>query len=190
MTLDNDTIAGLNVALNESTLVAVDFDLVRQRASVTLQLLSLAPAQVSMTKREVELSLSPVGRLIVSLSEGGAAQQVKIQTVSALVESFRGRPIYGWEFIDPPNLNVSALQNPLSLDYQTGNAGITHVIHLFQQSKKRQLDILMWFNDLSFGGIDGREIPVEEVIMAGKCYWDAVFAGDPRAGGAGIEPLN
>lgn len=189
MILDNDKIGGLNVAFNEATLIALNFDLVRNRASATLELLGLPPTAAVMAKTIVELSLFPVGRIIVSLSEGGKAKQVKLQTVSTLVESFHGRPIYGWEFIDPPNLNMAGLQNSLSLDYRPGDAGNAHVIHLFQESKERQLDVLMWFDDLRFDSTDGREIPIDEVITAGKGYWDAVFAGDPRARGGGIEPL-
>lgn len=190
MTLDKDKIAGLNVALNEATLIALDFEVVRRRASVTLELLSLPPTETATVKRAVELLLFPIGRLLVSLSEEGTAGKVTIQTVSALVESFRGQAIYGWEFIDPPNLDMARLQNPLSLDYRTGEVvGSTHVIHLFQDSKGRQLDILMWFDDLCVKGIDGPEIAVEEVIAGGKRYWDAVFAGDSRTREGGIEPL-
>ena len=137
MTLDIDKIAGLNVALNEATLIALDFDPVPRRANVMLELLSLPPTDAA-PKTTVALSLFPIGRLVISLSESGTAKQVEIQTISALVESFRGQAIYGWEFIDPPNLNIAGLQNPLSLDYQGGDAGSSHVIHLFQDTKERR----------------------------------------------------
>lgn len=190
MSLTHDEIAGLNVALNEATVLSVDYDVVRHRAAIGLELLSLRESSPAEVKRQVELRLTEVSRVVVSLSENGTNRQIRLQDISDIVASFRGQPIYGWEFIDSANSTVSgSLKQPM-LDYRTGVGVATHVLHLFQDDQSRRLDILISFDQLQFVAIDGQDISITEIIAAGKRWWDGVFAADPKTRGHGIEPLD
>ena len=78
----------------------------------------------------------------------------------------------------------------LSLDWHSPNGDrFSHSMSLFQEGTERHLDICVWFNSLEACKPDGEVIPLEELAEAGKRWWDAFYANDPKTQGIGIIPL-
>jgi hypothetical protein len=185
-----EQLSRLNVALNEARFVAFHFDLYRRIASVELRVLTLpsdgpAPKEVS-----VELRLFPVGRIAASyVGSDGHVKRLRIDDLSDAVRSFGGQPIYGWEFFNPPSANLAVWENRLSLDWRGGDTGLTHTLHLFQESNDRKLDLCLWFDDVEIRDEHGGEMAIEAVIASGKQWWDSVFSDDSGTRGSGIYPI-
>jgi hypothetical protein len=190
MKLTTEQYSGLNVAINEASLLALDFHLVNRKATVELRVLALPEEGRPPEDTRIDLLLFPVGRVAASIvgSDGGV-KQVGIGDLGDLVRSVGGQPIYGWEFFDPPPGNLADWSNRLSLDFRAGEAGLSHTLHLFQESTQGKLDICLWFDEIEIRDPDGRELAIAGVIAGGKRWWDGVFSGDPRTSGSGIQPL-
>src|SRR5262249_42546147 len=108
-----------------------------------------------------------------------------------VVESFGGQPIYGWEFFDLHKNGLGQWTDRLSLDWRSGNNGLSRSISLFQASAtapERHLDFCVWFDDLEVRTRGGEPIPLEEFAAGGRRWWDALYAGDQRTAGHGIVP--
>jgi hypothetical protein len=107
-----------------------------------------------------------------------------------VVQSFKGLPIYGWEFIDTHKKELEEWGDRLSLDWTSGSDGVSHSITVFQDPEDRILDLCVWFDDLVIRNPAGSTIPLDTFVAAGKRWWDALYAGDERTKGHGIFPLN
>lgn len=107
------------------------------------------------------------------------------------VREFGGTPIYGWEFVDPPEKSWAHWRARLSLDDVLSTEPAGHVLDLFQEGAtvNRHLDLRLWFNDLSVVDRHGREIELEQFVAGGVRWWDALYAGDSRTDGHGIVPF-
>jgi hypothetical protein len=103
MCLTTEDVAGLGVALNEARWLGAEVDEDRRLAVVTLATLSLPPEGPAPEDPRVQVLLSSVGRVVgVHTSPTGEVLPLELRDLLAVVESFGGRPIYGWEFIDVP----------------------------------------------------------------------------------------
>jgi hypothetical protein len=196
MQLTDDLKAGLGVAFNEATLLGVEVQPLRRLAGVTLGLLTLPPGEGPAPEDpRVQLRLSPVGRVAVSLRLGRwddpAAQVVPVTLADLLptVRSFGGLPIYGWEFLDVYPGGSPPWADRLSLDWRQGDDGLSHTLSLFQEGPDRHLDLCIWFDALRIYDPVGRELGLDEVVAGGRRWWDAFHAGDPRTAGHGMYPL-
>lgn len=68
---------------------------------------------------------------------------------------------------------------------------MSHTLILFQEfGDESHLDLCFWFDDLSVFTPDYEEIPLDEFAAAGKRWWDALYARDPRTSKSGIVPLS
>ena len=185
-----EQLAGLNVALNEARLFALDLDLVLKVAVVELGVWTLPEQGPPPQEAWIELRVFPLGRLIASfVSSDSRIKRLSIEELPDVVRSFGGQPIYGWEFFDPPSSNLVTWSERLSLDFRAGQTGLTHTLHLFQDSGREKLDVCLWFDEVEVRDTSGRETPIDAVIANGKRWWDGVFSGDPRTSGSGIQPL-
>lgn len=123
-----------------------------------------------------------------------AAQVIplEIADLGATVRSFGGCPVYGWEFIDPPEESWVHWRDRLSVDARLHQAESPHVIDLFQEggsAQPRHLDLRIWFGQVQVTTPDGRGVALRDFIAAGVRWWDGLYSGDPRTGGQGIFPL-
>ena len=97
--------------------------------------------------------------------------------------------VYGWEFLDvPPEKGFDLWADRISVDQRWEPDGMTHTLDLFQEGSGH-LDLRIWFDDLRISDPQGNEISFAEFTAGGRRWWDALHAGDPRAGGHGIVPL-
>jgi hypothetical protein len=185
---------GLDIALNEAVLLGFEVDADRRLAAATFEVLTLpGPAP---DDRRVQFVFHPVGRVAASLRNGrwddseASIVPFSINDLLTVVQSFKGLPIYGWEFIDTHNKELEEWGDRLSLDWTSGSDGVSHSITVFQDSEDRHLDLCVWFDDLVIRNPVRSTIPLDTFIAAGKRWWDALYAGDERTRGHGITPIN
>jgi hypothetical protein len=186
---------GLGVALNEATLLGVEVNEGSRRAAATFAVLTLPPLGPMPKDPRVRFIFEPVGRVIASLRLGrwndseAPVESFPLDRLLLVVQSFCSS-IYGWEFFDCEQQNLSALVDRLSLDRRLGPDGCAHSISLFQERPDRHLDLWVWFDRLTIRDPSGRTIELEEFIAGGRRWWDAFNKGDERVSGCGIFPLS
>lgn len=112
----------LNVALKEATWIGAEVDLASRLARLEFDALSLPLDGAASAGSRVTVAVSQVNRVAASLRMGWwndeAAEVVplEIADLDATVRSFGGCPIYGWEFIDPPEESWVHWRDGLSVD--------------------------------------------------------------------------
>ena len=134
------------------------------------------------------LRLQGVGRIAASLRHGlwnddsAEVEPFSLEQLSDVVLSFKGVPIYGWDFIDPSDGSWEHWKDRLSLDDHLSSGGTEHYIDLFQAGgTARHLDLRVWFDDLTLYDMARNVISIEEFGAGGRRWWDALYAGDERA---------
>jgi hypothetical protein len=188
---------GLNVALNEAAWLAADVDTAVRRARLLLDVLSLPADTALSAASRVIIAVNRVSRVAASLrmgwwnDEAAAVIPLQVADLDTTVRSFGGCPIYGWEFIDPPEESWSNWDHRLSVDARLDQCESPHVIDLFQEGggEQRHLDVRIWFEQIQITAHDGREISISDFVASGIRWWDGMYSGDPRTGGQGIYPL-
>lgn len=194
MELTADQRDGLNVALNEAAWLGIDIDAEGTRVEVLLSVLTLPAESSAPDDTNVVLRLDGVGRVAASLRKGrwddtGATiEPLSLPALETAVRDFGGNPVYGWEFIDPPEESWADWSDRLSLDANLSNEPAPRVLELFQEGGTRHLDFRIWFQDLRIYRGTGEGVPLQEFIDGGVRWWDGLYAGDPRTGGNGIIP--
>jgi hypothetical protein len=200
MELPEDLLAGLDVALNEA-----EWHNARVRANMRDAILDFrvfalpeSGPEPDERGRVVRLRFSEVGRVAASLRSGrwddqsAAIEPFDLDELNDVVNSFEAQPIYGWHFFDPPEADWEHWRDRLSLDIRLPLGSEDHVIDLFQESRvgpDRHLDLRIWFGGISSYDLENHAVPLLDVVAAGKRWWDALFSGDERVQGHGIEPL-
>lgn len=195
--ISEDERDGLNVALNEATWLAISVDTAARQASLLLDVLSLPPEGVTIARSRMVIAVNQVSRIAASLrmgwwnDEAAEVTPLGVADLDATVRSFGGCPIYGWQFIDPPD-SWSSWRDRLSLDVRPSPGESPHVLEVFQEggsAQPRHLDLRIWFAQIRITALDGRDIALPEFIASGVRWWDALHAGDPHTRGRGIFPL-
>jgi hypothetical protein len=188
----------LGVALNEADLLGFEVDAGRRIAAATFGVLSLPPEGPPAEDRRVQMLFRPIGRVAASLRNGlwndeqAEVVQFLLSELLDVVRSFGGQPIYGWEFFDTHDKELSRWGDRLSLDWRSGSDGLSRSIAVFQASgagPDRHLDLCVWFDDLEVRRPDGTVVPLEEFAAGGRRWWDAMYAGDKRTEGHGISAV-
>ena len=195
MHLSTEQIAGLNLALDEATLLGVEVRPDRCIAAATLAVLTLPEDGPSPADRRRQFRFSPVGRVVASLRNGTwdddslPAEAFTIEQLLPMVQSFGGCPIYGADFMDSET-GFSRWSGRLSFDFTCDSRATEHSITLCQEEGfERVLHIRLWFRDLQIRDALGNEIALDEFIAGGKRWWDGLRSGDPRTEGFGISLL-
>jgi hypothetical protein len=186
----------LNVALNEATLLGFEVDADRRLGGATFSVLTLPVTGPTPDDARIQLLFSPVGRVAASLRLGRwndpNAELVPFELAQLLreVQNFGGLPIYGWEFFDVHEEELARWDGRVSLDWRSGSDGTFHSIRVFQEHPaNRYLSLIVWFDKLSARHPDGTAISLKEFTSGGRRWWDALYAGDARTAGRGINPL-
>lgn len=195
MKLTPEEIEGLDVALNEATLLPFEVSAQDRVAAVTFEVLTLPEQGNPPSDSRVLFLFAPIGRVAVSFRQGrwddDAAPVVplSIDQLLGVVQDFGGQPIYGWEFFDIQQTNSWQQTERLSLDCSWEPGGKSHTLTLFQEGYNKHLDICLWFDDFIIYDPKGHGIELANFIAAGKRWWDGLYSGDPRTDGHGILPF-
>ena len=197
MNLTTEQVDGLNVALNEAAWLGIDIDCEGMRATVLLDVLTLPAEGPASDETNVALLLDGVSRVAASLRKGwwndaeATVELLSLPGLDTAVRDFGGNPIYGWEFINPPEESWAGWRGRLSLDANLSEDPAPHVLEIFQESgsgSPRHLDLRVWFRELRVRRGAGEEVPMQEFIDGGVRWWGGLHAGDPRTTGKGIFP--
>lgn len=195
MRIDDHLAAALGTALNEAALLGVELDPKRGLVGVTLSVLTLpddhSPEPADPRR---QLILTHVGRVAAALRNArwddlsAPCLPLAASDLLSVVQSFRGQPIYGWQFINDDDPAWHEWKTRLSLDVQLDSSSATNRISLFQEdvNPDRHLDIWIWFEDLIVRDAYGNTISLDDFIAGGARWWEAMHAGDPRTQGHGI----
>ena len=197
MELSEELTHDLNVALNEATLIGAEVNVADRVAALTFAVLRLPSDDGPPPDDDrVQFILGPVGRLAASLRDGRSddldapVEQFALDQLLEVVLSFKGRSVYGWEFLDRPERdNFAAWSDRLSLDWRSEPGGLSHTLDLFQEGYDRHLDLRIWFDELRVFTPDCEEIALSDFAAGGVRWWDGLYANDPRTAGHGIAPL-
>jgi hypothetical protein len=150
MHIDEHLAQGLGTALNESTLLGVEYDSARGLVGITVSVLTLpdneAPEPADPRR---QLILTIVGRLAAALRDSRwdditvPPVPLEVSELLSTVQSFGGRPIYGWQFINYADPAWDIWKGRLSLDLQSGEGSQANRLMLFQEGAtvNRHLDI-------------------------------------------------
>ena len=197
MDLSDDQRHDLDVALNEATLLGAEVDPEWRAAALTFSVLSLPPDDgPPPDDARVQFIVGPVGRLAASLRNGrwddahAAVEEFALNRLLEVVMSFKGLPVYGWEFVDRPEADKFATwSDRLSLDWRSEPDGMSHTLDVFQEGYDRHLDLRIWFDELRVFTPEHDEIALDDFAAGGVRWWDGLYANDPRTAGHGIAPL-
>jgi hypothetical protein len=192
MQITHDQRNAFGVAFNEATLHGLELDEGRRIVAVTLEVLTLPEDGPAPSDSRVQVVLQPVGRIAASLREGSdtSAQVVPFtaEELTAVVDSVAGVNLYGWNYIDTHEKELAEWGERLSFDWRAGPDGLSHSLYLFQEGP-RDLDLLVWFDELRVFDPSYREIPIAEFLDGGRRWWEAFRRHDPRTDGRGLVSL-
>lgn len=195
MKLTEEDINGLDIALNEATLLGFEVSAQDRVAAATFAVLTLPEQGKPPEDLRMQFLFAPIGRIAASLRLGrwddDTARVVPfaIDQLLSVVQDFGGQPIYGREFFDVHQKNFSQWAERLSLDCSWEPGGLTHFITLFQEGHDKHLDICLWFDSFIIRDPLGNEISLTNFIAGGKRWWDGLYSGDERTAGHGIVPM-
>jgi hypothetical protein len=200
---------GLDFALVEAVLVAVEVDTKKRIAGITLVVLWLPEDGPQGEDEPFQFVLRPVGRVVGSLrhgawnDSGAKVEALQVEDLPRVFERIGNLPIYGYRFFDVPDkegrlrLKKSWFLREagrFSFDWRSGEDGLSHTLDLFQEGwedgEHRHLDLRIWFDDLQVFRADHSEVSVEELIAGAKRWWEAWNEDDPRTGDKGIIRLS
>jgi hypothetical protein len=182
-----DDTNGLNVALNEATLLGLEVDRSRRLAGATFAVLSLPESGEVPSDRRVQMLFVNVGRVAARLTgpDRRGAVPISVEQLLEVVQSFGGSPIHGWKFFDVEHNPLEPSGAGESLDIELEGGSRAHSISLFQENGRR-LDVCVWFEGIALRTPDGEDIDPDEFMAAGRRWWDAFHRHDPRTQGHGL----
>ena len=190
MQIDSTTAAEMGVALNEALLLGAEYDAERNLVATTFAVLTLPDdASPEPTDRRRQIIFSNVGRIVARLFEArwkAAPIPFAISDLLAVVQSLGGQPVYGWQFINPEAPGFEAWSHRPSLLLEPPGGSLENRIALFQDDGDRDLDLWIYFENLSIRDPLGATISIVEFTAGGRRWWDALYAGDSRTQGHGI----
>ncbi|MFC3963836.1 hypothetical protein [Nocardia jiangsuensis] len=194
-------IAGLNTALAEAVCLGSAFDPDGRTLCLELEVLRLPETRSGVTADgrdgRVRLTLRGVGRVAASLRAqrwnhvDADILPLTPDTIDQAIKSFGGGRLHGWEFVDVDDSGWSLWRELLSFDavLDPERPG-AHVFEFSQEEgvDPRELDVRVWFDELSVQDATGAEISAAHFVADGRRWWAAHDAGDPRAVRPGIAP--
>ncbi|MFQ6325566.1 MULTISPECIES: hypothetical protein [unclassified Nocardia] len=194
--LDGLDTAGLNTALSEATCLGLEVDEAGRRLSLELEVLTLPKDGPAPEGNRVRLTFTGVGRVAASMRiqrwDDLAATVLPLQLdgLDEGIRSFGGGRLHGWEFIDVDDSGWALWSELLSFDTKIGDGVSAHVLEFSQEEgiDPRELDVRVWFDNMTIHDQNGREIPLAEFIEGGVRWWKAHDAGDPQTMRPGIVP--
>lgn len=190
-----DIVNGINVALNEATLLGVEFHRDKEIATVSFAPVAIDENGQVPADNRVQFVFKPVGKFIASYRLGHwddkTAPTVKFEPEQILekVEEFGHCSIYGWEFMDCKKESDCSWLDKLSFNFNSvDNHGREHSIELFQEGGDKHIDIKIWFDEFEIYSPTYEKIDIQTFIDNGKRGWNAIYYGN-ASDKFGIYPL-
>lgn len=195
MLIDEELRHRIGLALNEATLLGVEFSKEKNLVICSFALIAMDKDGNVPEDNRCLFIFKPVGRFVASYRKGrwnDKTAEVEIfepEKISEIVQSFNRLSIYGWDFINCGDEDFNTWNDKLSFDYSTENKiGFTNTIDLFQEGGDRHIDIRIWFDDFEILAPKYELVELEEFLENGKRGWDAIYASNSKMSNFGIIP--
>ena len=195
MQIDEELRHRIGLALNEATLLGVEFDKEKNLVACSFALVAMDKNGNVPEDNRLLFIFKPVGRFVASLRNGhweeqnAEVEKFEPEKILEIIQSFKGQSIYGWDFVNCGDKDFDTWTNRLSFDYSTGNkVGLTNTIDLFQEGDNRHIDLRIWFDDFEILTPKYESVDLEEFLENGKRGWDAVYANNDKMSHFGIIP--
>jgi hypothetical protein len=195
MIIDEDLRYKIGLALNESTLLGIEFDKEKKFVACSFAVVTMDREGNVPNDNRLLIIFKPVGRFVASLRNGhwdnkdAPIEFFEPTDILAKIQSFNGQSIYGWDFINCGDEDFNKWKDKLSFDYSTGDLiGLTNTIDLFQEGFERHIDIRIWFDDLEILTSKYDKVEINEFIENGKRGWDAIYENNDKMSKFGIIP--
>lgn len=195
MRIDEELKYRIGIALNEANLLGVEFDKEKNLVACSFELVTMDKDGNVPEDKRILLIFKPVGRFVASLRNGhwddknAVVEKFEPEDILEIIHSFKGLPIYGWDFINCGDKDFDTWKDRLSFDYSTeGNIGLTNTIDLFQEDDNRHIDLRIFFDDFEILTPKYESIDLEEFLENGKRGWDAVYSNNDKIDNYGIIP--
>lgn len=195
MQIDEELRHRIGLALNEATLLGVEYNKEKNLVACSFALIAMDKDGNVPEDNRLLFIFKPVGRFAASLQNGhwdnknAEVEKFEPENILEIIQSFKGRSIYGWDFINCGDKDFDTWKDRLSFDYTTGdNIGLTNTIDLFQEGFNRYIDLRIWFDDFEIFTPTYEPVDLEEFLENGKRGWAAVYANNDKMSNFGIIP--
>ncbi len=195
MIIDEDLRHKIGLALNEATLLGVEFDKEKNSVSCTFAVITVDNHGEVPVDNRLLFVFKPVGRFVASYRNGlwndkdATVNTIQPTDILEVVQSFHGQAIYGWDFVNCGDKDFDSWKDKLSFDYSFGdNTGLTNTIDLFQEDGVKHLNFRIWFDDFEIFTPKYDTVELQTFLDNGKRGWDAIYSSDEKVGGFGIFP--
>ena len=171
---------GLNFALNEATILGLDFDKSQQIVYVTFYPLAIQVDGTIPQDNRFLFAFVNVGRLAASLTLDKDSEAIKFEAdrLAEKVGEYKNEQIYGWEFIDNGSKLFKDWEDNKSFDLiMNDNFEEQQTIDLFQEDKysTKSIDIRIWFETIEIFDSNLNPMPIQTFIDNGKRGWEKLY---------------
>jgi hypothetical protein len=195
MQIDEELRHRIGLALNEATLLGVEFDKEKNLVGCSFALVTMDKDGNVPEDNRLLFTFRPVGRFVASYRYGHwddknvVVEKFEPNEILEIIKVFNGQPIYGWDFVNCGDKEFDTWKDRLSFDYSTGgNIGFSNTIDLFQEGGDKHIDLRIWFDDFEIFTPKYEPIELEEFLENGKRGWDAVYSNNDKMSNFGIIP--
>jgi len=195
MNIDEELRHRIGLALNEATLLGVEFDKEKNLVACSFALVAMDKNGNVPEDNILLFIFKPVGRFVASLRNGhwddknAKVEKFKPESILEIIQTFKGLSIYGWDFVNCGDEDFDTWKDRLSFDYSKGdNVGLTNTIDLFQEGDNRHIDLRIWFEDFEILTKKYEQVNLEDFLENGKRGWDAVYGNNDKMSDFGIIP--
>ena len=185
----------IGVALNEATLLGVEFDREQKRVACSFALVAMDENGNVPEDNRLLFIFEPIGRFVASYRKGhwddqnAEVEKFEPEKILEIVQQFQKLSIYGWDFVNCGDKDFDTWKDRLSFDFSTGeSSGLTNTIDLFQEGYDKHIDIRIWFDDFEILTPKYESVDLEEFLENGKRGWDAIYADNDKMSNFGIVP--
>ena len=186
----------IGLALNEATLLGVEFDKEKNSVACSFSVVAMDKDGNVPEDNRLLFIFKPIGRFVASYikvhwnDQNAEVEKFEPEKILEIVQQFKGLSIYGWDFINCGNEDFETWKDRLSFDYSTEKSlGLTNTIDLFQEGADEHIDIRIWFDNFEILTPQYELVELEEFLENGKRGWDAIYANNEKMGNFGIIPI-
>lgn len=195
MIIDEELKHKIGLALNEATLLGVEFDEEKKLVSCSFAVVAMDKEGNVPQDNRLLFIFKPVGRFVASYraghwdDKGALVEKFEPKDILEIIKRFQGQAIYGWDFMNCGDKDFDTWKDRLSFDYSTGdNTGLTNTMDLFQEGGNKHIDLRIWFDEFEILTPKYEKVKLQDFIDNGKRGWDAIYENNEKMGNFGIFP--
>jgi len=171
---------GLNLALNEASIIGLDFDEGQQTVYVTFYPIAIQQDGTIPNDNRFLFAFKNVGRLASSLTLDKDTTAIKFDPdqLADKMSEYKNEQLYGWEFIDNGDVIFKDWKDNKSFDLIiNSDFDKQHTIDLFQEDKysKKTIDVRIWFDSIEIFDSNLKPFDIQTFIDNGKRGWDKLY---------------